>query len=64
MSQIDPETGRPLDTHDRLEAYEFGVNENFKEAGNVLIGGVQDAWNNTMSLGRYFDPQFWTLMNL
>jgi len=38
---------------------EFGVTENFKEGANAIVAGAQNAWNNTVDLGKIFDPQYY-----
>lgn len=53
------EDGTPKSTHQTLDPSEFGIKENLQEAGNVIVGGLGDAWNNTISLGKLFDPEFY-----
>lgn len=51
------EDGTPKSTYQTLDAKEFGVKENLEDAGRALVTGVQNAWNNTIDLASYFDPE-------
>ena len=42
------------------EAKDFGVGENIEDAGRAVVTGVQNVWNNTIDLGRYLDPEYYS----
>jgi len=52
------EDGSMKPQHEIKDTKDFGVTENFQDLGNALTAGAQDAWNNTIDLGKYFDPEF------
>ena len=41
------------------DAEDFGVQENLEDAGRAVTTGLQNAWNNTIDLGKYLDPDFY-----
>ena len=45
--------------HEQKDPSEFGLGENVADAGNAVVAGLQDAWNNTVDLGKYFDSEFY-----
>ena len=51
------EDGTPKSTHQILKPEEFGVKENLEDAGRAVVTGLQNAWNNTIDLASYFDPE-------
>ena len=51
------------DTHATKDAEDFGVKENLQDAGKAVVTGVQNAWNNTIDLGKYFDAKFYAERN-
>ena len=57
------EDGTPKSTHQALDAKEFGVKENLEDAGRAVVTGLQNAWNNTIDLGKLFDPEFYQQRN-
>ena len=57
------EDGTPKSTHQTLNPEEFGVKENLEDAGRAVVTGLQNAWNNTVDLGKYFDPEFYQQRN-
>lgn len=50
-------------SHQVMDPQEYGLKENLQEAGGAIRGGLQDAWNNTISIGKVFDPEFWKKRN-
>jgi hypothetical protein len=38
---------------------DFGITENIQDGANAVTAGLQDAWNNTVDLGKFFDPAFY-----
>jgi len=57
------EDGSLKDTHATKDAEDFGVKENLQDAGKAVVTGVQNAWNNTIDLGKYFDAKFYAERN-
>ena len=57
------EDGTPKSTYETLDANEFGVKENLEDAGRAVVTGLQNAWNNTVDLGKYLDPEFYQQRN-
>jgi hypothetical protein len=57
------EDGSLQDTHATKDAEDFGVKENLQDAGKAVVTGVQNAWNNTIDLGKYFDAKFYAERN-
>ena len=53
------EKGEIKTQHELKDPSEFGVGENITDAGNAVVAGLQDAWNNTVDLGKYFDREFY-----
>ena len=53
------EDGTPKSSWEIKEAEDFGVQENFEDAGRAVVTGLQNAWNNTIDLGKFFDPKFY-----
>jgi hypothetical protein len=38
---------------------DFGITENIQDGANAVVAGLQDSWNNTVDLGKFFDPAFY-----
>lgn len=57
------EDGSLKDTHATKDAEDFGVKENLQDAGKAVVTGLQNAWNNTIDLGKYLDPKFYAERN-
>ena len=55
--------GTPKTTWETKDAKEFGVKENLEDAGRAVVTGLQNAWNNTVDLGKYFDGEFYQQRN-
>ena len=51
------EDGTPKSTWETLKPEEFGVKENLEDAGRGVVTGLQNAWNNTIDLASYLDPE-------
>ena len=46
-------------SYETKDAKEFGLEENAKDALNAVVAGGQDIWNNTVTVGKLFDPEFY-----
>ena len=57
------EDGTPKSTWETQKTEEFGVKENLEDAGRAVVTGLQNAWNNTIDLGKYFDGEFYEQRN-
>ena len=57
------EDGTPKTTWQTKDTEEFGVKENLEDAGRAVVTGLQNAWNNTVDLGKYFDGEFYRQRN-
>lgn len=56
---IDPKTGQPKSSHDALNPKQYGLVENAQEAVNAVGGGLVDAANSVLSVGKFVDPKFY-----
>lgn len=54
---------RAKSTQETMDPSEFGLKENVQDLGLALQGGLMDAWNNTVSIGKFFDPKFYQQNN-
>ena len=57
------EDGTPKTTWQTQDPTQFGVKENLEDAGRAVVTGLQNAWNNTIDLGKYFDGEFYKQRN-
>ena len=58
------EDGSPKTTYETQDPKKFGVKENLEDAGRAVVTGLQNAWNNTVDLGKYFDAEFYEQRNV
>jgi len=54
--QMEREPKKQIDIKDPKK---FGFKENTEDLVNASVAGLQDAWNNTVTLGKFFDPNFY-----
>lgn len=57
------EDGSLKSTWQQKDASEFGAKENLEDAGRAVVTGLQNVWNNTIDLGKYADPAFYSQKN-
>ena len=53
------EDGSLKSSWETKEAKDFGAKENMEDVGRSVVTGAQNAWNNTIDLGKFFDPEFY-----